>query len=198
MNNQRKSRKAERGSAGVKMIAVLVALFLVGHAAYQYVPVAYEGQSFKQDMQTAVVQGMAVPVGITPVEMVRGKIQKAIVSDGIPSNALVEVKPSKETVSARVAYSKLVPILPFGLWTYNYQFDHTATPTGFLLKTKLRLPNCAAFLKIATALNHSAHWPARLSDKRRKSCIFQPPDTVLKTARLAIFRVRFSKIERQT
>lgn len=134
MNNQKNNRKSERGGAGVKMIAVLAVLFLIAHAGYHYVPVAYEGQSFKQDMQTAVVQGMAVPAGITPLEMVRGKIQKAIVNNDIPTNALVEVKPTKDSISARVAYSKQVPILPFGLWTYNYQFDHTATPTGFLLK----------------------------------------------------------------
>ncbi len=134
MNNQINNKKSERGGASVKMAAVLAVLFLIGHAGYHYVPVAYEGQSFKQDMQTAVVQGMAVPAGITPLEMVRGKIQKAIANNDIPANALVEVKPTKESISARVAYSKQVPILPFGLWTYNYQFDHTATPTGFLLK----------------------------------------------------------------
>ncbi len=134
MKSQKNNRQSERGSAGAKMIAVLAVLFLVGHAGFNYIPVAYEGQSFKQDMQTAVVQGMAVPPGVMPIDMVRGRIQKAIVNDGIPPNALVEIKSTKDAVSARVAYSRLVNILPFGLYTYNYQFDHTATPTGFLLK----------------------------------------------------------------
>ena len=134
MKNQTVHKHHERGGAGVKMIIVLVILFLAAHAGFNYIPVAYEGQSFQQDMQTAVVQGMAVPPGMTPVQVVKGKIQQAIAADGIPSNALVEVKPNKENVSARVAYSKQVNILPFGIYKYTYQFDHTATPGGFLMK----------------------------------------------------------------
>ena len=133
MNNLN-NKKSERGGAGVKMVAVLAVLFLAAHAGYNYIPIAYEGQNFKQDMQTAVVQGMAVPSGVMPLDMVKAKIQRAIISDGIPANALVEVKPNKDGVAARVAYSKQVSILPFGLYTYIYQFDHTATPAGFLLK----------------------------------------------------------------
>ena len=134
MNNRKNYRKSERGGAGVKLVAVLVGLFLVGHAGFNYVPTAYQGQSFRQDMQTAVVQGMAVPVGVTPMDSVKARVQRAVISNDIPSNALVEVKPIKDGVSAHVAYSKQVSILPFGLYNYNYQFDHTATPTGFLLK----------------------------------------------------------------
>ena len=125
---------SERGGAGVKLVAVLIVLFLIGHAGLNYVPVAYEGQSFKKDMETAVLQGMAVPPGVQPSDMVKGRIQKAIANNGLPANTFYEVKPSKEGVMARVAYSKQVPILPFGLYTYNYQFDNTVTPTGFLLK----------------------------------------------------------------
>ena len=134
MNNRKNYRKSERGGAGVKLVAVLVGLFLVGHAGLNYVPTAYQGASFKQDMQTAILQGMAVPPGVQPTDMVKGRIQKAIAADGLPADTFYEVKPSKEGITARVAYSKQVPILPFGLYNYNYQFDHTATPTGFLLK----------------------------------------------------------------
>ena len=134
MNNQKNNGRSERGGAGVKLVAVLVGLFLVGHALLNYVPTAYQGASFKQDMQTAILQGMAVPSGVQPVDMVKGRIQKAIASNDLPANTFYEVKPSKEGVMAHVSYSKQVPILPFGFYTYNYQFDHTATPTGFLLK----------------------------------------------------------------
>jgi len=33
-----------------------------------------------------------------------------------------------------VTYTKKVPILPLGIYTYNYVFDNTATPAGFLMK----------------------------------------------------------------
>ncbi len=134
MKNTKQRKNSERGGAGVKMVAVLAVLFLIGHAGYNYIPTAYQGQSFQQDMQTAVVQGMAVPVGVTQIDSVKARMQRAVTNNGIPSNALIEVKQIKDAVSARVAYSKQVSILPFGLYTYIYQFDHTATPTGFLLK----------------------------------------------------------------
>ncbi|MDQ2746161.1 MAG: hypothetical protein M3T96_02760 [Acidobacteriota bacterium] len=134
MNYSKQYANPERGGAGVKMVAILAVLFLIGHAGFNYVPTAYQGAGFKQDMQTAILQGMAVPPGVQPIDMVKGRIQKAIVNDNLPANTFYEVKPNKEGVAARVAYSKKVAILPFGLWNYNYQFDYTATPTGFLLK----------------------------------------------------------------
>ena len=134
MNNKKINGKSERGGASVKMVAVLAVLFLAGNAGYNYVPVAYEGQSFKQDMEKAILQGMAVPPGVQPADMVKGRIQKAIAASNLPTNTVYEVKPGKEGITAHVAYSKKVSMLPFGMYIYNYQFDHTATPTGFLLK----------------------------------------------------------------
>ncbi len=61
MTKKMKHKDSEKGGASVKLVAVLVVLFLVAHAGYNYIPVAYEAESFKQDMQTAVVQGMATP-----------------------------------------------------------------------------------------------------------------------------------------
>ena len=132
-NIERKLRKSEKGSAGVKLAAVLVVLFLIAHAGYNYIPAAYEGANFKQEMQTAVVQGMAAPTNITPTDMVKGRIQRAIVANNIPSDAVVQVKNINKTITAQVSYAKKINILPLGLYTYNYQFNHTATPTGFLV-----------------------------------------------------------------
>lgn len=133
-SNEMKNRKSERGGASAKLLAVVVVLFLIGHAGYNYVPVAYEGENFKQEMQTAVTQGMAVPPGVQPVDMVKGKLQKAIAANNVPADAIVQVKATTGSVMARVAYVKQVNILPFGIYKYKYQFDNTATPTGFLLK----------------------------------------------------------------
>jgi len=134
MSQEINNRKSERGGVGVKLVAVLFVLFLIGYASYNYIPIAYEGENFKQEMQTAVVQGMAVPAGMTMADMVKGKLQKAMVSNNIPPDAFVQVKQTPNSVQAQVVYSKKVPILPFGIYKYNYQFDHTATPTGFLMK----------------------------------------------------------------
>lgn len=134
MNKEIQNRNSERGGAGVKLIIVLLILVLIGNAALNYIPVAYDGQSFKQEMQAAVLQGMATVAGITATDMVKGKIQRAMASNNIPPDAVVQVKTASNGVMAHVNYTKKVSILPFGIYTYNYNFDHTATPTGFLLK----------------------------------------------------------------
>ncbi len=125
----------ERGGAGVKLISVLVILFLAAHAGFNYVPVAYQAESFKSEMYTAVTQSLAMPNRrLTPVDAARERIQRAAISNEIPEDAEMDIKLVKQVVQARVVYTKTVNILPLGLFTYNYHFDHTATPTGFLLK----------------------------------------------------------------
>jgi len=128
------NRKSEHGGAGVKLAIVLVVIFLIAHAGYNYIPIAFEGGNLKQEMQTAVVQGMAVPTGAAPTTLLKGKLQRALLDNNIPSDALVEIKQVNNVMQAHVQYTKRVNILPFGIYKYNYNFDHTATPTGFLLK----------------------------------------------------------------
>lgn len=130
-----KNRNSEHGGAGVKLALVLVILFLIANAAYNYIPIAYEGESFKQDMQTAVVQAVALPgANISMTDLVKRKVAAAAANNNVPANALIEVKQNGNVVQAHVKYSKQVSILPFGFFKYNYQFEKTATPTGFLFK----------------------------------------------------------------
>ena len=136
MNTKALSRASERGGAGVKFLIVFVVLFLIGHAGYNYVPIAYAGENFKQEMQTAVVNGLATPGRLNPVDVVRAKVQKAVTDNELPPDTLIEVKVVGNTIQAHAAYSQPVQLLPFGIYTYIYQFDHTAVPTGYLLKDK--------------------------------------------------------------
>ena len=132
--NLMKNRQSERGSAGAKMVGVLVVLFLIGHALVNYVPVAYSGASFKEEMQTAVVQGSALPGSGNPLGVTQVKIKHSADANNVPQDAVIEVKPITGGLQAHAMYSKKVNILPFGLFTYNYKFDYTATPIGFLMK----------------------------------------------------------------
>lgn len=134
MNNTAKNRESERGSAGVKFVAVFAVILLVAHAGYNYVPIAYEAESVKTDMNTAVLQGMALPGKLSIVDNVKARIQKTLTVNNVPADAILEVKQAGNSLSARVAYSKQINLLPFGIYKYTYTFDHTATPTGFLLK----------------------------------------------------------------
>lgn len=134
MEYSEKNRISERGSAGVKAICVLIFFALVAHAGINYVPVAYNGANFKQEMDTAVVKGMAAPPKIKATDLVQSSIERAANLNDVPEDAVIEVRAEGGYVQAHVAYSQQVNILPFGLFKYNYNFDHTARPTGFLTK----------------------------------------------------------------
>jgi hypothetical protein len=134
MKNSAKDRTSERGSAGVKFAIALAVIILTLHAGLNYVPVAYDAESLKSDMATAVLQGLALPGKVNPVDNVKARIQKSIQQNDIPADALLDVKQNANAITAHVVYTKQVNILPFGIYKYAYHFDHTATPSGFLLK----------------------------------------------------------------
>ena len=134
MNKVIRDRESERGSAGTKFAITMVIILLVANAGYNYVPVAYEAESVKSEMSTAVLQGLAMPGKLSPVDNVKARIQRAFAINHVPANALLDVRQNGNAVTARVAYTKEVGILPFGIYNYTYVFDHTATPTGFLLE----------------------------------------------------------------
>jgi len=134
MKNALRDRSSERGSAGVKFAIVLTIIILAANAGFHYVPVAYEAESLKTEMMTSVIQGLAAPGKVNPVDIVKGRIEKAMAANSIPADAILDVTQKGNVIQAHVSYTKKVSILPFGIYTYNYNFDHTATPTGFLLK----------------------------------------------------------------
>ncbi|HSK70802.1 MAG TPA: hypothetical protein VK892_03835 [Pyrinomonadaceae bacterium] len=127
-------RKQERGGAGIKFLIVLTIIFLIGNAGYNYIPVAYQAENFKSELETAVVKGAVMPTRATPLDAVKMRVRGAMTINQIPDDATVDIKMVKNVIQARVAYSKEVELMPFGIYKYSYQFDHTATPAGFLLK----------------------------------------------------------------
>jgi hypothetical protein len=133
-NGVKSYRQNERGSARIKFFLVLLFLFLTANAAFNYIPVAYQGENFKQEMQTAIVQGVSLPGrNVTPADTVKAKLIRAAKDNNLPP-AVIDVKQPNNIVTAHVMYSTDVSILPFGIYNYHYEFNHTATPTGFLLK----------------------------------------------------------------
>ncbi|REJ77816.1 MAG: hypothetical protein DWQ47_15750 [Acidobacteria bacterium] len=126
-------RRSERGSAGVKLLVVGVIVVLLANAGWQYIPVAYNAESFKQEMSTAVVQAIALPASHgTTTEIVKRKIIASAETHNVPVDFQLDVLEQNEAVTARVHYVQKVPVLPFGIYTYDYVFDYTAAPNGFL------------------------------------------------------------------
>lgn len=134
MKDANNDRSSERGSAGVKFMVVLAGILLAANGGYNYIPVAYQGASMKSDMEGAVLQGLAMPGKLNPVDNVRTRVQQAMTVNQLPPDAQLAVTQQGNVIQARVVYNKPVAILPFGVYTYDYKFDQTATPTGFLLK----------------------------------------------------------------
>ncbi len=136
MKKRMNEQISERGGASVKFLIILIVLCLIANAGYHYVPVAYEAEDFKQEMETAVVHAMALSGTKDPVGLTKLKLQRVALANNVPHDVFIEVKQTNGIYQARAAYTKEVKILPFGLYDYAYVFDHTATPTGFLVKSK--------------------------------------------------------------
>ena len=127
-------RPSERGGAAVKFLIIAMVLVLIANAGYNYVPIAYAGASFQQEMDTAVVKGLAASGQMKPADVVKAHIDRAAKDYDVPGNAVIVIRPSGNAIQAHVAYSKSIDMLPFGLFKYNYQFNHVATPVGYLTK----------------------------------------------------------------
>lgn len=133
-NTVKNYRDTERGSAKVKFLSVLLFLILFANAAFNYIPTAYQGENFKQEMHTIVIQGLALPAnGTNPVEAMKAKLKRTAIDYALPP-PMINVRQSNNILTAHVRYTKEVSILPFGIYNYHYEFDHTATPNGFLTK----------------------------------------------------------------
>ena len=139
MNNSLKKpvrRRSEHGGAGVKFLIILIVLFCIGHAGYGYIPVAYQSADYKQKMSEVVLNAYAMPNAATnSPEAVKQRLRNYGNDFGVPANAFIKVdKIDNGGLRAQVKYAKEIELLPFGLYKYNYEFDHTATPAGFLTK----------------------------------------------------------------
>jgi hypothetical protein len=127
-------RISERGGAAVKFLLIFIVIVLVGNAGFNYIPVAYNGASFRQEMDTAVVKALGSSGRIKPMDVVTASVRKASADHNIPDDAFVEIRPVNGVVEAHVIYTEKVNMLPFGLYKYDYNFDYVARPVGYLLK----------------------------------------------------------------
>lgn len=130
------TKKSQRGSAGVKLLAVGVVLFLIGHAGFNYIPVGFECENYKQKMNEVVMNAYAMPNAPTSTpEAVTDRLRRNFVEHNIPADAFLKVEKVKDgALKAQVYFKKSINILPFGIYRYEYEFNHTASPAGYLAK----------------------------------------------------------------
>lgn len=130
-----KSKDSQRGSVGFKPLITILIVFLLGNAAYNYVPAAYNAENLRAEMHTAVLQGMSLPPTMgNPIDVTKRRIYGVMKANNIPDYAFVEVKNSNNILQAHVAYTQLIPVLPFGFYDYNYQFDYSTANGSYFAK----------------------------------------------------------------
>ncbi|HYV84099.1 MAG TPA: hypothetical protein VE931_11315 [Pyrinomonadaceae bacterium] len=119
-------RSGERGSATLKFVIVMAVMCSVGYAAYLYVPVAFQANTFKDLMQhyadVAVAQGY-------PPSWAGEQLRKSAPEYQVPTDANITAAQRDNRVEVRVQY---VRVIEFPGYTYNYEFDHTVKSTAFL------------------------------------------------------------------
>jgi hypothetical protein len=132
----KESRHHELGEGSFKIIVFLVVVLLGGFAASQYVPVAYNAASLKQEMQTIVDQSSAVPAAReNQAGWVEKKLTQVAPTYGVPADAQIIVQNSGDAgITASVNFTAPVSLLPFGIYTYPYEFKHTTKTSAMLTK----------------------------------------------------------------
>jgi hypothetical protein len=119
-------RSTERGSASLKFLIVMLIIGASAYAGYLYVPVAYRAHTFKELMQHYV--DVASAEG-KPPGWAGEQLMKNFAEYEVPANALITPGKRDNRIEVRVQFVRPVE---FPGYTYNYEFDHTATSTAFL------------------------------------------------------------------
>jgi hypothetical protein len=119
-------RSGERGSASLKFLLVMMIFAATAYAGYLYIPVAYQAHNFKDLMQhyVDVASAEGKPPGWAGEQLV-----KSFAEYDVPANALVTPAKRDNRIEVRIQFVKTVE---FPGYTYEYDFDHTATSTAFL------------------------------------------------------------------
>ena len=119
-------RSTERGSASLKFLVVMLLLGASAYAGYIYIPVAYRAYTFKDLMQHYV--DVASAEGKPPA-WAGEQLMKNFGDYEVPADALITPTKRDNRIEIRVQFVKPIE---FPGYTYNYEFDHTATSTAFL------------------------------------------------------------------
>ena len=115
--------RGERGSARLKFIIALVVIAGLGYIGFQYVPVAYQASRYKTRMQDVVREATAAGKG---TEWVKSQLEASAADHGVPKDAkIVPSVPPGGRMTVTVQFTRPINLLPG--YTYNYNFDYTAT-----------------------------------------------------------------------
>ncbi|HYW73004.1 MAG TPA: hypothetical protein VE961_18400 [Pyrinomonadaceae bacterium] len=118
----------ERGGARLKLIVFLAIFAVVLYIGYLYVPVAIDSYYYKDIMQNMVNQAAAQG---SDAGWVKDQLAKNGPDYHVPPDAKITTSIQDKRVQARVQFIRPI-VTP--VYTFNYEFDHTAQSTTFLMK----------------------------------------------------------------
>ena len=125
-------RRGERGAANLKFIIVLVVVALVGYMGFQYIPVAYQSYTFKKFMNESADKAAAMSI---PSEQkgpwLENELRTKAKDYSVPPDAKIIRTYQNNQMQVTVQFTRPVNLLP-GIWTYQYNLDHTAKSSTFL------------------------------------------------------------------
>lgn len=120
------TRRGERGGSRLKFLIVVVIIGIAAYAGYLYIPVQFDAMRFKDLMQhdadVAATQGY-------PITWVTDQLKKSLAEFNIPADATITPSQQDNRMAVRVQYTRHIE---FFVYTYEYEFDHTARSTAFL------------------------------------------------------------------
>jgi len=100
---------------------------VVVYVGYVYIPVAVDAYYFKDVMQNKV--DMAATQGYE-TNWVTDQLAKSKAEYHVPENAIITPARNENRIEVRVQFTRPIS---FPGYTYNYEFDHTAKSTTFLI-----------------------------------------------------------------
>ena len=118
--------RRERGGARLKLIIFLAIVAIVGYSGYMYIPVAIDAYYFKDAMQNKV--NLAAAQG-HDAAWLSDQLSKSRAEHNVPDDAVITPAQREGRVEVRVQFTRPIST---PLFTYNYDFDHTAQSTTFL------------------------------------------------------------------
>ena len=118
----------ERGGSRLNLIITLVIIGLIAYAAYQYLPVSYHAYLFKDTMQETV--NLAAGAG-RETDWVKNRLRESAAENDLPPDALIDVQTREGRIEARVRWTRNITLPGY---IYQYNFDHTATSSTFLIQ----------------------------------------------------------------
>ena len=128
MNTLNTFHQNQQGGARAKFVISLALFALVIYVGYMYIPVSVDAYDFKDEMQKTV--DLATAQGHDS-GWVKDQLTKLGPDYHVPADAAITGGQREGRLEVRVQFTRPIS---FPGYTYNYNFDHTAVSTSFLMK----------------------------------------------------------------